>query len=145
MKNSTDSKQIVESSKNPKVSMCGIMKDNTSEIIQKLELEMPVFFQGYSDLYSKYLHSFKDVFGACHIAEKQYFDKLEIDPEILKKFDEYFKSITNSSKTQIDLYRDFLKSYFDTQSAIVASSDNYTHVMMDSYAKMLSQFIPKSN
>ena len=142
MENLVNSYQAIENQKNiQKISPCGIMSDNTSEIIQKLESEMPLFFQGYSDLYSKYLHSIKDIFGVCHLAEKQYFDKFNIDQGILKQFNSYCKSITNTSKSQIDLSRDFLKYYFEFQLSLVDSSDKYFHNLMNNYAKILSQFI----
>ena len=142
MENLVNSYQAIENQKNiQKISPCGIMSDNTSEIIQKLESEMPLFFQGFSDLYSKYLHSIKDIFGVCHLAEKQYFDKFNIDQGILKQFNSYCKSITNTSKSQIDLSRDFLKYYFEFQLSLVDSSDKYFHNLMNNYAKILSQFI----
>lgn len=81
-KNSTQSSVIVKD--RTKKSVCGVMKDNTLDIIQKLESEMPSFFQEYSDLYTRYLHSIQDVFGTCSLAEKQYFDKLEVDQNIAK-------------------------------------------------------------
>jgi len=142
MENLENSDQVIENQNNiQKISPCGIMSDNTSKIIQKIESEMPLFFQGYSDLYSKYLHSIKDIFGVCHLAEKQYFDKLDIDQGILKQFNSYCKSITNTNKSQIDLSRDFLKYYFEFQLSLVDSSDKYFHNLMNNYAKMLSQFI----
>ena len=73
--------------KSQKISICEIMKTNTSDIIQKLEVEMPILFQNYSDLYSRYLHSIQDLFGVCHLAEEKYFDKMQIDQNFLKALD----------------------------------------------------------
>jgi len=134
-----------EKTKNKKLSVCGVMKDNVCDIITKLESEMPMIFQGYSDVYSNYLHSQRDFFGVCNIAEKQYFDKFEIDPKVLKAFDDYFKSINNVSKYQIDVFQDFLKYYFKTHFSLSNSSDKYIHSMMNLYAKTLSQYIQKLN
>jgi len=39
------------------------MNDNTLDILHKIESEIPQFFQGYSDLYARYLHSIQDLFG----------------------------------------------------------------------------------
>ena len=144
VENLTKPTQIIESEKKvQKLSVCGVIKNNASEIIQKLELEMPIVFQGYSDLYSRYLHSIKDIFGVCHIAEKQYFDKFEVDQNTLKAFDDYFKSINDVSKYQIDLFQNFLKYYFQNRLSFVDSSDKYFHSMMNIYAKTLSQFIQR--
>jgi len=128
-----------------KLSVCGVMKDNVCDIITKLESEMPMIFQGYSDLYSKYLHSQRDLFGVCHLAEKQYFDKFEINPDVLKAFDDYFKSINIVSKYQIDMFQGFLKYYFSSRLAFLDSSDKYVHSMMNLYAQTLSQFAQYSN
>ena len=57
-----------------KLSICDIMKEDTSEVIKKMESKMPSMFQSYSDMYTKYLHTLDDVFGTCYIAEKEFFD-----------------------------------------------------------------------
>ncbi len=69
------------------------MKDNTLEIIQKLELEMPQIFQEYSDLYTRYLYSIQDVFGTCSFVEKQHFDKMQVDHNTLNVYDNYLKQL----------------------------------------------------
>ena len=68
-----------------KLSICDIMKEDTSDVIKKMESKMPSMFQSYSDMYTKYLHTLDDVFGTCHIAEKEFFDKLNIDQGILRQ------------------------------------------------------------
>lgn len=66
------------------LSVCDILKEDTSEVMQKIESKMPSVLQSYSDMYSKYLHTLDDVFGTCYIAEKEYFDKLNMDQEFLR-------------------------------------------------------------
>ena len=39
-----------------RLSICDIMKEDTSEIIKKMESKMPSLFQNYSDLYTEYLY-----------------------------------------------------------------------------------------
>jgi len=142
--NLTESDEITKNGKQvQKLSVCSVMKDNVCNIITKLESEMPMIFQGYSDLYSKYLQSQRDLFGVCYLAEKQYFDKFEMDPNVLKTFDDYFKSINNVSKYQIDVFQDALKYYFKTHLSSADSSDKYIHSMMNLYAKTLSQYTQK--
>ena len=41
-----------------KISICDITKNNTSEILQKIEGLAAIYLQGYSDLFIKYIHSF---------------------------------------------------------------------------------------
>ena len=138
---SIKSKTIENENKPEKISICEIMKSNTSDIIQRLEVEIPILFQNYSDLYSRYLHSIQDLFGVCHLAEEKYFDKMQVDQNILKVFDEYWKFMANITESQIDLSTDFLKSYVQFRLSIIDSWDPYVHTSMNIYAKMLSRFI----
>lgn len=122
------------------VSVCDIMKNNTSTIIKKMESQIPSYVQSYSDLYSEYLHSLDDLFGTCYIAEKEFFDNLGFDQNTLKAYDSYFKSITGYYSSQIEFSTSFLRTYVQTRISAIKSYDSYMHVMMNSYAKMLSQF-----
>lgn len=119
-------------------SVCGVMKDNTIDVIQKLESEMPAIFQGYADLYTRYLHSIQDMFGTCSLAEKQYFDKMGVDQNILKAYDDYLKSVTTIMKSQIDFSTDFTKRYIQFRLSSIDSWDKYTHTCIDMYAKFLA-------
>jgi hypothetical protein len=125
-------------SNNEKISICDIMKGNTSEIIQKLECQILSFVQNYSDLYTAYLHMFDDIFGTCYIAEKEYFDKLQIDPKVLKQLKEHTETLKQNSIESIEMFTKFFDAYAKMRISAVKSFDNYIHVMMDSYAKMLS-------
>jgi len=120
------------------------MKDNTSKRIKKLESQIPSYFQEYSDLYTEYLHMFDDLFGTCYISEKEFFDKLGFDQETLKTFDNYSKTLTNFYSSQIDMSTNFLRDYVKMRISAIKSYDRYLHLMMDSYAKTLSQFNSKS-
>lgn len=74
------------------ISICNIMKSNTSEVIKKVEAQIPSYFQLYSDFYKEYLHTLDDLFGTCYISEKEFFDKLGFDQNTLKLIDSYWKS-----------------------------------------------------
>jgi len=125
--------------KEKKISVCDVMKSNTSKSLKKLESQIPSLVQQYSDLYSAYLHSFDDIFGTCYIAEKEFFDKLGIDDKTLKTFEEFSDILTRNHSTQVDAYSNFLRTYVQMRISAIESFDNYVHVMMDSYSKMLSQ------
>ena len=84
-----DSEHVEQEEEN--LSVCDILKEDTSEVIQKIESKMPSVFQRYSDMYSKYLHTLDDVFGTCYIAEKEYFDKLNLDREFLRNHQTEFR------------------------------------------------------
>ena len=125
--------------KENKISVCDIMKSNTSKSIKKLESQIPSLVQQYSDLYSAYLHSFDDVFGTCYIAEKEFFDKLGIDDKTLKTFEVFSDILTRNHSTQVDAYANFLRSYVQMRISAIEAFDNHVHTMMDSYSKILSQ------
>lgn len=122
------------------ISVCDIMKGNTSEIIKKMESQIPTYFQMHSDVYSEFLHTMDDLFGTCFIAEKEFFDKLNFDQYTLGFFDSYWKNITETYSSQVDMSTDFLKAFSQMRIAGIKIFDNYMHTTMESYAKMLSQY-----
>jgi len=123
-----------------KISVCDIMKTNTSKIIQKLELQIPSQFQQYSDLYSSYLHTIDDLYGACYISEKEFFDNLNLDQGILKSAQEYSQTFTDAYMDQIALYAKFRQDIVQMQTSNLKVYDNFLHTLMETYAKSLSQF-----
>ncbi|MGH1566929.1 MAG: hypothetical protein ACRBB5_05855 [Nitrosopumilus sp.] len=123
-----------------KLSICDIMKDDTSEIIKEMESQMPSVFQNYSNMYSEYLHMFDDIFRTCYIAEKEFFDKLNIDQGILRQIKKNSESMRKSYVENINMTTKLFDSYVKTRISAVKSFDNYVHIMMESYAKMWSQF-----
>ena len=123
-----------------KLSICDIMKDDTSEIIKEMESQMPSVFQNYSNMYSEYLHMFDDIFRTCYIAEKEFFDKLNIDQNILRQIKENSESMRKNYVENINMTTKLFDSYVKTRISAVKSFDNYVHIMMESYAKMWSQF-----
>lgn len=129
-----------ETSSQVDVSVCDIMKGNTSEIIKKMESQIPTYFQMHSDVYTEFLHTMDDLFGTCFIAEKEFFDKLNFDQYTLKLFDSYWKNITKMYSSQIDMSTNFLRAYSQMRISGIKLFDNYMHVMLGSYTKMLSQY-----
>lgn len=138
-KNSTK-KSMRKSNNQDKISVCDVMKDNTSKVIKKMESQIPSYVQAYSDIYAEYLHTFDDLFGTCYISEKQFFDNLGFDQEVLKTFDYYSKTLAYFYSSQIDMSTNYLRTYVKMRISAIKSYDRYLHVMMDSYAKSLSQF-----
>ena len=127
-----------ESSKNEKISLCDVLKSNTSVVIKRAESQIPLYAQFYSDLYSEYLHSIDDLYGTCYISEKEFFDKLGIDQNLLKEFDKFSKTMAETYISQIEMSTHFLRSYVQMRISAIKSYDSYMHVLMDSYANMLS-------
>jgi hypothetical protein len=123
-----------------KISVCDIMKTNTSKIIQKLESQIPSQFQQYSDLYSSYLHTIDDVYGTCYISEKEFFENLNLDHGILKSVKDYLDTMTETCVDQIALYAKFRQDAIQMQISSLKIQDNFLHTLMESYAKTLAQF-----
>ena len=123
-----------------KLSICDIMKEDTSEIIKKMESKMPSMFQSYSDMYTKYLHTLDDIFGTCYIAEKEFFDKLSIDQGVLRQIKQSSELMRKRYVENIDRSAKLFDEYVKMRMEALESFDSYAHVMMESYAKMLSQF-----
>ncbi len=133
------SKNEITKAKKEKISICDVMKNNTSKTIKKMESQIPSLVQQYSDLYSAYLHSFDDIFGTCYISEKEFFDKLGIDNKTLETFKEFSDILTQNHSIQVDSNTNFLRAYVQMRISAINTFDNYVHVMMDSYSKILSQ------
>ena len=134
------SKTVSVSKIENKVSICDIMKNNTSEIIKKIESKAPSLMQKYSDLYMTYLHSIEDISGTCYISEKEFFDKLNIDQGILKETEKFSGALTKMYLNQIEISSKYLEAYVQMRVSALETYDNFMHVMMDYYAKTLSQF-----
>ena len=121
-----------------KISICDMMKKNTSKIIRKAEGQIPSYAQIYSDYYKEYLHTVDDVFGTCYIAEKEFFDKMGFDQNMINVIDANWDSFTKGYENQLDLANNFLRTFVKTRIMTIKSFDNYFHLLMDSYAKSLS-------
>ena len=123
-----------------KISVCDILKTNSSQIIRKLESQIPSKVQQYSDLYSTYLHTLDDLFGSCYMSEKEFFDKLNIDQGILKSFQQFSQALTQSYLDQIDMYAKYRQEINQMQMSGLKTYDTFLHTMLETYAKTLSQF-----
>ena len=122
------------------LSICDIMKEDTSKIIKNMESKMPSIFQNYSDLYAAYLHMYDDIFGTCYMAEKEFFDKLNIGQGILKQIKVNSELIRKNYVENMDMASKLLDEYVRMRIETIKSFDNFTHMMMESYAIMLSQY-----
>ena len=136
MEKDTESKQETPEER---LSVCEIMKDDTSEVFRKMESQVPTLFQNYSNLYTQYLHMLDDVFGTGYIAEKKFFDRLDIDQGILKQIKGNSESVKNRYIQNIETASKLFNQYVKIRIDAIKSFDNYTHVMMNTYANFLSQ------
>ena len=134
----------VEMENNNSISICDLLKDNTTKIIKKCETQTPIYTQMYSNYYDEYLHSLEDIFGTCYLSEKHFFDNLGIDTQTLDATDKFWRGVTETTISHIDMYTNFRKAQFDTMTSFMRSYDHFVHLGMDYYANMYSQFNVKS-
>lgn len=118
-------------------SICDIMKSGTSEIIKKLEIQIPTYAQIYSDIYKEYLHTLDELYGVCYISEKDFYGKFSTNKFTMMNFDNFWKSFVQMYSEQIDIQTNILKSYAILRIANMKSFDNFIHVMINAYSKSL--------
>ncbi len=140
VKNSHIKKSVAKPTEQDKISVCDVMKSKTSSVIKKMESQIPSYVQEYSDLYAEYLHTIDDLFGTCYLSEKEFFDKLNIDQKTLKAFDNLSGFCEKIATLQIETSTNFMRANNQMRISAIKSYDKYAHTMMDSYAKMLSQY-----
>ena len=121
-------------------SVAQILKNNTHEITKKLESQLPLKVQQFSELYSAYLHSMNNTFDSCITCEKELFEKLGVDKGVVKAFGEYTKAHTDNLLLQMDYYAQYRKYASDTQLSAMKSWDNFVTTMMDYNFKVFDQF-----
>jgi len=129
--------------KKAETSMCDLIQSNTSEILQKTEFQVPVYLQGYSDLFTKYLHSFNTYFGTCRMSEKQIFDKIGINHTVMNEIAEYWNFVKNLTVTNIELQSKIFEDYIQFRISTVESFDKYTKSFSDYFAKAISELNKK--
>lgn len=141
---STKTEPINKEITDEKISICVLTKNNTSEILQKLEYQIPLFLQGYTDLFTKYVHSFNTLFGSCRISERRYFDKLGIDHTVMKEVANYWDFGKSLSIIQIETFSKFVLDYIDFGLSTLDSLDKASSSALNHYSKAIS-FFDKEN
>ena len=132
--------QVTKNASTQVNSICDLMKTNTSEVLQKIELQTPIILQGYTDLFTKYLHSFDLMFGTCRLSEKQFFDKFGMNHSVMEETALYWNLMKNIAVLQIDSYSKFLQDYFDFRVSTMESFDKSIDAIFAYYSQALSKF-----
>ena len=133
-------KKIVESKETELDSISQTLKNNTHVFTKKLESQLPLKVQQFSELYTAYLHSVNNTFDSCITCEKELFEKLGVDKGLIKAFGEYTEAHTDMMLQQMDYYAQFRKYSTDTQLSAMKSWDNFMLTMMDYNFKIFDQF-----
>ncbi|MGC1426008.1 MAG: hypothetical protein WA833_04830 [Nitrosotalea sp.] len=132
----------------PALSICDVMRDNTNQVIMKVESLLPTYIESFANLQEEYLRIARDFFGTCYIAEKELLDKLGVDHKAIEGFDKYLKVLTKYAILDIDMTNNFQKTFVTNTISAMKTYDNYVKLMLSEYAKMLeytSALLPKKN
>tara|TARA_B110000263_G_scaffold195469_1_gene173879 strand:+ start:43 stop:498 length:456 start_codon:yes stop_codon:yes gene_type:complete len=121
-------------------SISQILKNNTHKFTKKLESQLPLKMQQFSEIYTAYLHSVNNTFDSCITCEKELFEKLDMDKGLIKAFGKYTKVCTDSTLQQMDYYAQFRKYSTDAQLSAMKSWDNFMTSMIGYNLKIFDQF-----
>ncbi len=119
------------------LSVCDVMRDNTNEVIMKIEGLLPSYIEDFADLQEEGLRIARDFFGTCYIAEKEFLDNIGVDQKAIESFDKCFKIITKTTLSEIDMMSNFQKTLVENTMSAMKSYDDYVKLILSSYAKML--------
>lgn len=129
--------QEEKSDDKPILSVCDVMRDNTNEVIMKIESLIPTYIESFADLHEEYMRIARDFFGTCYIAEKELLDKIGTDQRAIEEFDKYLKVLTRSAISEIEMASNLQKTFVNNTMSAMKSYDDYVKLMLSSYAKML--------
>ena len=121
-------------------SISQILKNNTHKFTKKLESQLPLKMQQFSELYTAYLHSVNNTFDSCTTCEKELFEKLGMDKGLIKAFGKYTKVCTDSMLQQMDYYAQFRKYSTDAHLSAMKSWDNFMASIIEYNLKIFDQF-----
>jgi len=77
--------------------------------------------------------------------QKQYFDRLGFDKEMLQAINNYWGVVTDLYCSQIEVITGSQKSTVDVQQRMMALCDQYLHQALDYYGKIFSENLAKLN
>lgn len=120
------------------LSVCDIWKDNVHRVITKIEYQTPLYLQAYSQVHSEFLHSVDNLFGTCYIWQKQYFDRLGIDKNIVATYGKLCESVMDNLTGMMDMYANYKKFQADTAVEALKIGNNYMHWWIDMFGRSVS-------
>ena len=137
-----------ESADTPELSVCDVMRDNTNQVIMKVESLLPSFIESFANIQEECLRIARDFFGTCYISEKRLLDKMGVDHKDIEGFDKYLKVLTKYAILDIDMASNYQKTFVTNTLSAMKTYDNYVKLMLSEYAKFLeytSAFLPQKN
>lgn len=130
------------------LSICDVMRDNTNEVIMKMESLLPSHIESFANVQSEYMRIARDFFGTCYIAEKELLDKMGIDQKKILEFNKYAKTFSQYAISEIDMISNWQKTFVDNTISSMKVYDDYVKMTLEMYSKTLEQvssMIPKKS
>ncbi|HXU95053.1 MAG TPA: hypothetical protein VFP45_01320 [Candidatus Nitrosotalea sp.] len=118
-------------------SMCDLMRNNTNEVISKVESLAPTYIENFTNLQSEYFHIARDYFRPWYIFERELFNKMRIDQKTIDVFDKYLKVFTKSVVSEIEMVSNFQKTAVNNAMSVMKSYEEYANLTLSSCVKML--------
>ncbi|MGB9125341.1 MAG: hypothetical protein WA833_06260 [Nitrosotalea sp.] len=129
-----------EMSSEQKTTTPNIIKNNTSEIIEKIDSKIPTYVKLYSDLYKKYLHMVNDFCTNSHSAQKEFFGKMGVNDAGLEMFDAYLEYVKKMVLLQIDINENMIQSYVNHRLTVLEFYEQTMNRTITNFSKMFSWF-----
>jgi hypothetical protein len=119
------------------LSVCDVMRDNTNEVIMRIESLLPNYVESFVNLQAEYLRIARDFFGTCYIVEKELLSNIGIDERAIREFDKYLKVLSKSTISEIDMTNKMQTTFVNNTIISMKIYDEYFKIMLSWYAKML--------
>src|SRR5574337_420063 len=100
------------------------MRDNTNEVIMKIEGLLPSYIESVTDLQSEGLRITRDFFGTCDIAEKELLDKMGVDQKAIESFKNFLKIIKKPKVSEKDMKNNFKRTWKENIMSSMKSYDD---------------------
>ena len=129
-----------EMSSEQKTITSNIIKNNTSEVIEKIDLKIPTYVKLYSDLYKKYLHMASDFCTNSRLSQKEFFGNMGVNDTRLEMFDAYFEYVKKMILLQIDINENMIQSYVGHRLTALEFYEQMMNRTITNFSKMFSWF-----
>ena len=132
-------KEHDSSNHQPVMSIQNIVKDNTSEIIEKIDSKIPSYVQLYSELYKKYLHIANNFWSTSYLTQKQFLNRIGMDDSKFSLFETFSQAVKKMALFQIDMTENMFKTYISRRLSVLDYYEQMMNWNTSNFYNMFSQ------
>lgn len=121
-------------------SVCDIWKDSVTKTIRKVENQTPVYMQTYLQVHTEYLHCIDNLFGTCYLWQRQYFDKMGIDKNMINEYGKFCETMISEIGSLMDVSMNNQKLRSDMYIEVMKVSNDLLRQGIDWHAKIMTYF-----